>query len=223
MIQVSDLRFQYRSSKFQLRIPELSISRGEKVAIIGPSGSGKTTLLMLLAGASPLQHGSIRVDDTQVDRLTEAERRRFRISRIGIVFQGFELLEYLTVLENILLPFRINRSLPLSAESKARAISLAKSTGLSEKLERHPNRLSQGERQRVALCRALIARPTVVLADEPTGSLDPQTTQDALDLLFAQVQQESATLLFVTHDHSLLDQFDRTIDLSNFQAPSRGA
>ena len=148
MIQVSDLEFNYGSSDFQLRIPELAIDQGEKVAIVGPSGFGKSTLLMLLAGIITPKCGSIRMGEVQLDRLSDAARRRFRTSKIGLVFQELELIEYLSVRENILLPFLFGRSSRKMAEVQASAEALAEATGLTSKLSRRSKQLSQGERWR---------------------------------------------------------------------------
>jgi putative ABC transport system ATP-binding protein len=183
------------------------------VAVIGPSGSGKTTLLYLAAGiVSPLS-GAVRVAGHDLSRQTDAERRRFRIRQIGLVFQEFELLEYLTVRENILLPYRINPALPLDRAVRQRVGAVAEAVGLSHALDRCPHRLSQGERQRVALSRALITQPRLILADEPTGNLDPRTSGTIVSLLLDQAQQTRATVLMVTHDHSLLTRFSRVLDL----------
>ncbi len=157
------------------------------------------------------------VNNTEISTLGESARRAFRIQRIGLVFQEFELLEYLSVRDNILLPYRINRSLKLTAEAKAEADRLAAETGLTSLLSRRPKQLSHGERQRVAICRALVHRPKLVLADEPTGSLDPTTKQGILDLLLQHTRATGATLLMVTHDHSLIDRFDRTVAMSGQQ------
>lgn len=217
MIQVSDLEFDYGSSDFQLNIPELSIGLGEKVAIIGPSGSGKSTLLMLLAGIISPKLGSIRMGDVQLEHLSDASRRRFRTSKISLVFQEFELIEYLSVRENILLPHLLNRSLRKMTDVHASAESLAEATGLTGKLSRRPKQLSQGERQRVAICRAMITKPEYLLVDEPTGSLDPRTANEVIDLLFGQAMMNDTTMLLVTHDYRLLDRFDRTVSLANLQ------
>ncbi|MCC6509894.1 MAG: ABC transporter ATP-binding protein [Pirellulaceae bacterium] len=218
MIRVEDLQYEY-GTDFRLCVPHLAIARGEKVAIVGPSGSGKTTLLMLLAGVKVPSKGSILVGQTRVDGLSDAARRKFRVASIGFVFQEFELLEYLSVRENILLPYMINPALRRTSEVEERVMSLAQTSGLKDKLARRPDQLSQGERQRVALCRAMVTQPQVILADEPTGSLDPQTTRDVLQLMFDQVDQSGATLVMVTHDHAVLGRFDRTIDLSSSTVP----
>lgn len=213
MIQLSNLSYDYGNSGFQLCIDQLSIAAGEKVAVIGPSGSGKTTLLHLISGAKPAQQGSIRVDGQELSSLSDYQRRMFRATKIGFVFQDFELIEYLNVAENIRLPYLIHSELKFQAQQEAALEQLTLQTGLSDKRKRFPNQLSQGERQRVAICRALITSPRILLADEPTGSLDPDTAADILQLLIQQATQMGTTLLMVTHDHSLIPQFDRTIDM----------
>jgi len=194
------------------------VAAGEKVAVVGPSGTGKTTLLNLLAGILLPSSGTVRVADRIVSDLTDAERRAFRISRIGFVFQNFELVDYLSAFENILYPYRIAPHLMLSPEVRARAEVLADKVGLTGKLGRKPDALSQGEQQRVAICRALLPGPDLVLADEATGNLDPRNKSLILDLLFEQAEAAGATLLAVTHDHDLLPRFDRVVDFSQFRA-----
>jgi putative ABC transport system ATP-binding protein len=214
MIQLSNLHYAYPACDFQLDIPDLNVARGEKVAVIGPSGSGKSTMLGLIAGALLPLRGSVVVDETVVEKLSDSARRLFRATRIGLVFQEFELIEYLTVEENIRLPYLINHQLKYTSGQRDRLLSLVQQTGLSGKLKRRPHQLSQGERQRVAICRALITAPRIILADEPTGSLDPATAAAVLRLLIDQVKFEETTLLLVTHDHSLLKHMDRTIDMT---------
>jgi putative ABC transport system ATP-binding protein len=130
-----------------------------------------------------------------------------------MIFQEFELLEYLTVCDNILLPYCLNSSLVLDRRVRESAKLLAESVGIAGAFRRRPGRLSQGERQRVAISRALITQPRTILADEPTGNLDPQTSQTIVDLLLEQADVRRATVLMVTHDHTLLDRFDRVVDL----------
>lgn len=216
MIQVSDLEYQYGTSDFLLKIPELSVQRGERVAIVGPSGAGKTTLLLLLSGAKLPTRGTINVAGTSIHLLSDAARRRFRATNIGFVFQDFGLIDYLTVRENILLPYLINNALRLNSQVRSWAGSLAEAAGLSGKLARRPNQLSHGERQRVALCRAMVNKPSLILADEPTGSLDGRSSEVVLELLLSHGRQADTTLLLVTHDTSQLDKFDRTIRFEDF-------
>lgn len=213
MIEIDQLCFRYPESEFELRIPELRIGESEQVAIVGPSGCGKTTLLHLIAGILAASEGSISVDGNNISTMSEKARRHFRVSKIGLVFQEFELLEYLNVADNILLSYRINGSLQLNAEVRERLQTLADRVGIKEKLLRNVNKLSQGERQRTAICRALLPSPRLLLADEPTGNLDPLNKQRIVDLLSQQARDSNASLLMVTHDHSLLDGFARVIDM----------
>ena len=200
-----------------MSIPEFMVSGGEKVAVIGPSGSGKTTLLNLIAGIFIPLKGSVKVDSNQVNELSDVGRRDFRITNIGFVFQDFELLDYLNVLDNILHPYRITGALSITGDVRSRAATLAQQMGIDEMLKRPANDLSQGEKQRAAICRALLPRPKLILADEATGNLDPDNKIRILDLLFQAVEDYQATLLAVTHDYELLKRFDRVIDFKDFQ------
>ncbi len=213
MISISDLRFRYPEGEFELNVPSLKVETRETVAVIGPSGTGKTTLLHLMAGIRLPQEGTVITDEEYVTDLDDGARRDFRIRRIGMVFQEFELLEYLTVLDNILLPYRINGSLNLNREVRQRAASIAEKVGIADKLNRLSTRLSHGEKQRVAVCRALIAEPVLLLADEPTGNLDPTNTQKVIDILLDAAEETGATLVTVTHDHDLLSRFDRHLNV----------
>ena len=212
MITLTDIHFQYPNSDFHLKLENLDFQAGSKTAIIGPSGFGKTTLLNLVSGINSPQKGSVVINKTQVTNLSEKERRTFRLINIGFVFQDFRLLEYLKVSNNILLPFRINKALKINSEHKDRLKAIASSMNIEDKLNKYPDKLSQGERQRVAICRALINDPKVILADEPTGNLDPENKQRIMDLLFGYVEEKGSTLITVTHDHELLSGFDRVVD-----------
>lgn len=217
MISISNLYFQYNEGDFRLSIPEFVIKKSEKVAVIGPSGSGKTTLLNLIAGIVIPKQGAIRVNNVPVSNLSDNERRDFRITNIGFVFQDFELLDYLNVLDNILHPYRITRALELDTETRKRAVSFADEMGIGDMLKRHASDLSQGEKQRAAICRALLPGPRLILADEATGNLDPDNKTLILDMLFKSVKNHNATILAVTHDHELLKRFDRVINFKDFQ------
>jgi putative ABC transport system ATP-binding protein len=219
MIDIHHLTFRYRDGDFCLRIPALHIATGTKAAIVGPSGCGKTTLTHLLAGIIVPTEGQIIIDGICVNQLSDAARRAFRIAHIGLMFQDGALLEYLTVLDNILHPYRLNTSLRLRVQVRDYAISLAAMMGLEDKLRRHIQHLSQGERQRVAICRALITRPALLLADEATSNLDPANSERILKVLFAYVHDHHATLVAVTHDETLLAAFDTVIDLSHLTQP----
>ena len=212
MINISDIDFQYPNSEFRLEINELEFASGSRNAIIGPSGFGKTTLLNLISGIFVPQRGLVEVKDKQVNKLSDAERRSFRLTNIGFVFQDFKLLEYLKVVDNILLPFRINKALTINATVKKKAKDLAALLGIENKLNKFPNKLSQGERQRVAICRALLNDPSIILADEPTGNLDPENKEKIMNILFEYVEEKGSLLITVTHDHELLKGFKRIVD-----------
>lgn len=194
----------------------MEIGHGSKVAVVGPSGCGKTTLIHLVAGILKPVNGSVTVGEVVLGDYPERDLLDYRIATMGLIFQEFRLLEYLNVLENILLPYRLNPVLELSPQTRARAEELATEVGLHDKLERHPKNLSQGERQRAALCRALITRPTLLLADEPTANLDPANRDKILGLLFKYCGEEQATLIMVTHDPEVLQKFDRQVDIREF-------
>ncbi len=216
IVRVVDLHFRYAEGGFALHIPELAVAAGEAVAVIGPSGSGKTTLLHLVAGIVLPEQGRVTTQGVEVSDLDDAARRVFRARQIGLVFQEFELLEYLDVLDNILLPYRINASLSLDGTVRERALHLAERLGIGDKIRRLPGSLSQGERQRAAVCRALVTSPPLLLADEPTGNLDPGNKDLVLDSLFDCAAESGTTLLTVTHDHDVLGRFARVIDAKSF-------
>jgi len=216
-VHLADVGFEYGEGGFRLHVPELVVDSGSTVAVIGPSGSGKTTLLHVVAGILAPSRGRIRLGETTLTDLSDAARRAFRIRTIGAVFQEFELLEYLDVLGNILLPYRITPELELDDAVRERAAALAHDVGLGDKLDRRPGRLSHGEKQRVAICRAVVTGPELLLADEPTGNLDPANKDVVLSILVDQAKHTGATLITVTHDHAVLQRFDRVIDAETFQ------
>lgn len=215
---IRDLRFRHRGGPFAMSIERFELARGETVACIGPSGCGKTTLLEILVGIRRPDAGSIEVDGVPLQALSEAALRAWRLRHVGLVFQDLRLLESLSALENILLPYHLDRTLGDLDAAMLRARDLARSMGIDSMLGRKPRRLSQGERQRVAVCRALVAEPTLVAADEPTGSLDPETARTAVDLLLDAARARGQTLFMVTHDHALLDRFDRVVEMRSLLA-----
>lgn len=223
MISINQLRFAYSDGQFSLQIPELCLKSSESTVIVGPSGSGKTTLLHLIAGILPVTIGEINVGDTSIHRLNDPDRRLFRLRNIGLVFQDFQLIDYLSVLENVLLPCRIHPSVSLTKEIRDRAKLLLESVGLLPLQNRSVMRLSQGERQRVAIARALLLSPGIVLADEPTGNLDPVNSDRIVKLLLSETARSGATLVMVTHDHSLLPHFDRVVPFEPFLQHSEPA
>ncbi len=218
MIAISHLEFHFPHSDFRLAIPSLHVAGAERLAIIGPSGSGKTTLLHLISGILSPSRGTIRVRDLTINSLGDAARRAFRVAHIGLVFQSFELVSYLDVFENIILAYRLNPALRLTRDIARRVELMARETGLEHRLRSFPHRLSQGEKQRVALCRALLPEPPLLLADEPTGQLDPAAKQRVVDLLFHQSERTGATLLMVTHDTEIAARFPRVINCRDFEA-----
>ena len=210
-VRAEGLAFAYPGGDFHLSLEELAVHEGEAVACVGASGSGKTTLVGLLTGVLAPDRGRVELAGQELTALPDAGRRALRLARVGMVFQHFALLEYLRVLDNVLLPYRLSRRLALDDAARERARGLARRTGIEALLGRKPAALSHGERQRVALCRALVTRPALVVADEPTGNLDPHRAREAVDLLVAQTRERGAGLIAVTHDHSLLDRFDRVV------------
>lgn len=195
-----------------LRDVDLQVQRGEFLAITGQSGSGKTTLLALLGALDIPDSGEIWLDDIAVHRLQGSAAADFRRQKIGFVFQLFYLLPNLTALENVvapLLPYRRK----LDFDLRQRACELLESVGLGDRMDHPPARLSGGEQQRVAIARALINQPAVLLADEPTGNLDPHTGVEVLDVLREQRRMGDQTLIMVTHDRQIAETADRRIHL----------
>ena len=219
IIQIEDLKFWYTGKEFQLEISNLKINKGSKVAILGKSGSGKTTLAHLISGILKPQSGLIRFMGQNISNLSDGERRAYRIKNIGFIFQEFELIEYLSVLDNLILPYKLNKSLSLNEETINRAKAIAGRIEIENKLHKYPNQLSGGERQRLATARALITSPSLVIADEPTGNLDTQTANKVLNEIIKQSSKSNSTLLMITHDPRLLESFDQVIDLNKLTNP----
>jgi putative ABC transport system ATP-binding protein len=208
------LHFGYGDSGFALSIPHLHLAGGESVALVGPSGSGKTTLLNLIAGILSPDRGSIRLKGDELVNLGGHQRRRHRLCQMGMIFQSFELLDYLDVRDNILLQARLAPGVSITPALEKEAQAIAAELGMADKWHRPIAALSQGERQRVAACRALLLNPDLVLADEPTGNLDPDNKLAVLEQLIAVCKRHNRILLTVTHDHSLLPSFDRVVDMA---------
>jgi putative ABC transport system ATP-binding protein len=213
MVRCENLRFTYPAESFQLAIGDFSVEKGESVALIGPSGCGKTTLMNLISGILSPADGRVTVNGVVVNDLAMAARQRFRLATIGLVPQNFELLDYLTIRENILLPFRIGSQLRLTSEVEARCGDLAERAGIAAHLGKFPGQLSQGERQRAALCRGLVTSPPLLLADEPTGNLDPENQDKIVSLLLGEAARIGASVLMITHDPVLLPRFDRVVEV----------
>jgi predicted ABC-type transport system involved in lysophospholipase L1 biosynthesis ATPase subunit len=184
-----------------LRGITLEVERGERVALLGKSGSGKSTLLNLLGGLDHPTSGGLRVGGWDLDRLSRREMARFRSATVGMIFQSFNLIHARTSVENVELPMIFAGRAPRERRESAR--SALESVGLAERLHHRPSQLSGGENQRVAVARALVNRPEVVLADEPTGNLDSQTARQVMGLILGHVRENGATLVLVTHDEEL--------------------
>ena len=216
-IRLDSVRFYWSKNKdFKIFIPELKISEGEKVLLLGESGSGKTTLLSLVSGfLSPIS-GDIYLNEKNINSLSARSRDQYRSDNIGIIFQQFNLLPYASVIDNIILPLYFSKVRASKIiNQKETAINLCKSLRLPDTVTRmQANNLSVGQQQRVAVARALIGNPSLVIADEPTSSLDSDAQNIFLDLMFAQIEKNNSTLLMVSHDTSLSSYFDRVIDIN---------
>jgi putative ABC transport system ATP-binding protein len=217
-IRLDSLRFYWsKVADFKIYIPKLEIGRGEKVLLLGESGSGKTTLLSLICGfLSPIS-GDIFLNEQKLNDLKANKKDQFRSDNIGIIFQQFNLLPYANVIDNITLPlyFSKNRDSRVTNHREA-ALNLCRSLQLSEStIAMQANKLSVGQQQRVAVARALIGNPSLIIADEPTSSLDASTQKKFLDLMFSQIEEHKSTLLMVSHDASISNYFDRTINIKD--------
>ena len=220
-IEVRDLSFAWPGKAPLLRIDRFSVARGERVFLRGPSGSGKSTLLGLIGGVLQPAGGSVRLLGTEVSGLSASARDRFRGEHLGFVFQMFNLIPYLGVLQNVMLPalFSPSRARRLGdpAGLRAEAVRLLSALGLSSQtmLESEVTQLSIGQQQRVAAARALLGRPEIIVADEPTSSLDFDARENFLRLLMDECRAQGTTLLFVSHDTSLGRLFDRVDSLAD--------
>ena len=211
-LEVSNLAFRYRQGGFAIRVEKFAVEPGETVALVGASGCGKTTFLLLAAGVLKAGQGTVFVGGDDLGGLSQKGRAAFRWQHIGLVFQEFELVESLKVRENIALPHHLGWR---GQGWRERGEELAAATGIPHRLDAKPRQLSQGERQRVAICRAMVTEPKLLLADEPTGNLDPQNKEAALALLLDQARQRDCGVVVATHDHALLGAFDRVVDFND--------
>ena len=191
----------------------LDIAAGETVAIVGASGSGKSTLLGLLAGLDVPTRGEVRLFGNDLFSSDEDGRARLRAQNIGFVFQSFQLLPHLSALENVLLPMELSGRTPDGLDAPRAAREMLARVGLSERLSHYPKTLSGGEQQRVALARAFVLRPPLLLADEPTGSLDARTGESVIALMFELNRERGSTLVLVTHDAQIAARCGRRIEL----------
>ena len=210
MIQLTDIHKSFGSLQV-LRGISLEVERGEVLSIVGPSGAGKTTLLQIMGTLDRPDSGTVTIDGTQADRLNDRELAAFRNRHIGFVFQFHQLLPEFTALENVMIPALIGGRERKEAERAAR--EMLERLGLADRAAHKPNELSGGEKQRVAVARALMNRPSVVLADEPSGSLDTRHKEELHQLFFDLRQELGQTFVIVTHDEGLARMSDRTVHL----------
>ncbi|WP_319558289.1 ATP-binding cassette domain-containing protein [Thiomicrorhabdus sp.] len=214
-LEIDRLQFSWPgSSKALLQVPELKIAQGEHLFIEGPSGSGKSTLLNLLSGILLPQQGSIRLLGQDLAEMKNAQRDRFRADHLGIIFQQFNLLTYLTPIENILLSLQASPQKAAKVENASReAQALLAQLGLSS-VQNNSHSLSVGQQQRVAAARALIGKPEIILADEPTSALDSDHRHRFIEQLFQTAASANASIIFVSHDHSLKSHFEHSFRLT---------
>lgn len=219
-VDVAGLRFGYEPGTDVIDIRELRIESGERVFLYGPSGCGKSTLLALIGGVITPREGRLSVLGEELTEIRNAARDQFRADHIGFVFQQFNLVPYLSVDENVYLPCRysprrLERSRKDDESVEKAAARLLEALGIAGPLRaRKPTDLSVGQQQRVALARALIGRPELIVADEPTSALDADRRREFIDLLLSECDRSSSAVIFVSHDKSLADHFDRSIDLT---------
>jgi putative ABC transport system ATP-binding protein len=192
-----------------LREIDLAVTPGEAVAVVGASGSGKSTLLAILAGLDTPTAGEVHIDGRDLFALDEDQRAELRGRSVGFVFQSFQLLPALTALENVMLPLELSRN----AQAEELSVEMLRRVGLGERLHHYPKHLSGGEQQRVALARAFVVRPKLLLADEPTGSLDVESGAAVIRLLFEMNREYGTTLVLVTHDEQLAARCQRSVRL----------
>ena len=231
IIEIADLRFAWkRQAQLVLDIASLQVNRGERVFLRGPSGSGKSTLLSLLAGIALPQSGALKVLGQDMTALRSAQRDHFRAHHIGFIFQMFNLIPYLSVVENVTLPCRFSdkrkhKVLAQADSLEEEAIRLLDHLDMADDdvLYKPVNELSVGQQQRVAAARALIGAPELVIADEPTSSLDADRRSAFIDLLFQECDRADATLIFVSHDNSLAAFFGRNIEFDRINHVVSGA
>ncbi len=217
-VELNKVRFAWEQD-IVLEIDRFEVRRGEKLFVGGPSGSGKSSLLSLLSGVTVPAEGSVNLLGQNLSSMSNVQRDVFRADHIGYIFQMYNLLPYLSVLENVTLPLRFSKKRNARVtDAKAEGLRLLRHLGLEELTERRVIDLSVGQQQRVAAARALIGGPEIVLADEPTSALDETNSRAFVDLLFQECENTGATLIFVSHDSSLAERFDRSYLLGGEEA-----
>ena len=198
-----------------LRGVDLSVTSGEAVGIVGPSGGGKSTMMMVIAGLERASSGTVKTAGIDLARLTEDELALFRRDNIGIVFQDFHLFPTMTALENVAMPLELAESPDVRNNAFDRAKEQLFSVGLGDRILHYPSQLSGGEQQRVAVARAFVSSPKILLADEPTGNLDGETGKIIVDLLFDLHERVGTTMLLISHDQTLATRCDRVVTLAD--------
>lgn len=222
MLELNQIRKEYRDGSQTITavsLDHLTVQSGEQLALVGPSGSGKTTLLHLISGLLTPTRGEIRLDDLTVSGLPEARRDIWRANTVGYVFQKFNLLSSLNVLDNVLVAMSFAQVIP-TADQRSWAVHLLEQVGLADKLKQYPHQLSMGEQQRVAVARAVVNKPRLILADEPTASLDQENSAKVLDMLRRFATESHSMLLISTHDRQVMDLFPR---IHSLQQPEKEA
>ena len=217
IIKIDTVKFYWsKKSNFKIFVPNLEIKKGEKVLLLGESGSGKTTILSLICGFLNPLSGNIFINGKTINQLSSKTKDEYRADNIGIIFQQFNLLPYANVVDNVLLPLYFSKVRSNNVPNKReKVIELFKQLRLPDDITQfRASSLSMGQQQRVAVARALIGNPSLIIADEPTSSLDADAQKIFLDLMFQQISENNSTLLMVSHDRSLSDQFDRLIDIN---------
>lgn len=213
-IEIKNIEFSYSNSKnLVIKINQLKIEEGERVFLYGPSGYGKSTLLNLISGVLDCQNGELNVLGLDLVKLSQGKKDQLRGAEIGYIFQIFNLIPYLNIKENIILPCMINKKRAHEMDYHKQADELIERLGLSEHIEKNVTDLSIGQQQRVAAARALIGNPKLIIADEPTSSLDEKNTEEFMNLLISEWEKRNFTLIFVSHDDRLKKYFPKTISL----------
>lgn len=215
-LQLQHISKSYRQGESTLHILQdisLEVNAGEAVALLGPSGCGKSTLLHIAGLLDRPEKGAIRIAGEDVTKFRDKKRTLCRRNRLGFVYQYHHLLGELSALENVMLPLRLQQK--SKKESREKAAALLAALGLKARLDHRPGKLSGGEQQRVAIARAMVHAPSLILADEPTGNLDPDTAEKVFHTLLKQVRGQGASLLLVTHDRHLAEQCDRRLRLEH--------
>lgn len=212
-LQIKNLKFSFSKVKDKalISIPELKVNQGEKVFLFGPSGCGKSTLLEILSGVLSADSGQILINGQDLHLLSPAQKDQFRAENISYIFQNFNLLPYLNIFENITLPLSFKKDKIDFKNVRVEVEELCRRLGILEHIDQSISQLSVGQQQRVAVARALISKPKVILADEPTSALDFDHRDQFLKLLFENCSEKNITLVFVSHDQTLKTLFDRTI------------